>query len=56
VAAFERALLASRRWDGERFRYAAPLPVELQGVPVQVLVGTIRGAVASATFVPEAAR
>ncbi|MBX3464917.1 MAG: hypothetical protein KF830_17245 [Planctomycetes bacterium] len=52
VAAFERELLASRRWDGERFRHEATLPRELRGGLLQVLVGTIRGGVASATFAP----
>ncbi|MBL9078779.1 MAG: hypothetical protein JNL08_14825 [Planctomycetes bacterium] len=56
AAAFERELLASRSWDGERFRYEAPLPAAARGAPVQVLVGTIRGTVASATFAPEAER
>lgn len=50
VAAFERRLLGSLRRDGERFRYQATWPPELAGRPVQVLVGTIRGGVASATF------
>jgi hypothetical protein len=46
---FERDLLASRRWDGERFRYEAKLPAGLTGPTVQVLVGTIRGGVGAAT-------
>ncbi len=50
LAAFERALLESMRREGDRFRYAAPLPAELRGAALQVLVGTIRGNVASATF------
>lgn len=48
--AFQSELLASRRWDGERFRYEAGLPAGLPAKSVQVLVGTISGAVASATF------
>jgi hypothetical protein len=52
AAGFERELLASRRFDGERFRYEASLPSGLRGERVQVLVGTIRGTVASATFLP----
>lgn len=54
--AFERELLASRSWDGERFRYEARLPADVGDRQVQVLVGTIRGSVASATFRPEAGR
>lgn len=54
--AFEQALLASRQWDGERFRYEALLPDVARGGAVQVLVGTIRGTVASATFATEARR
>lgn len=54
-AAFERELLASRTWDGERFRYAAGLPPMPPGSQVQVLVGTIRGGVTSATFRPQEA-
>lgn len=56
AAAFERELLASRSFDGERFRYEAPLPGSVRGDRVQVLVGTIRGTVASATFAPGARR
>lgn len=52
VGAFERQLLASMRRDGDRFRYRAPLPAAARGGIVQVLVGTIRGDVASATFAP----
>lgn len=48
--AFTQTLLASRRLDGERLRYAAPLPVGLRGRGLQVLVATLRGGVASATF------
>lgn len=51
-AAFERALLGSLRRDGERFLYQAPVPAALRGTELQVLVGTIRGDVASATFAP----
>ncbi len=56
AAGFERELLASRRFDGERFRYEAVLPNALHGDRVQVLVGTIRGSMASATFAPGAGR
>jgi hypothetical protein len=52
AAAFERALLGSRRLEGERFHYEAPLPIGLRGDRVQVLVSTIRGTVSSATFAP----
>ncbi len=51
-ATFEQALLASMTRDGERYRYAALLPPLVGKVHVQVLVGTIRGGVASATFAP----
>ena len=50
AARFEQELLASMRRDGDRFRYQAPLPPQLGDGGVQVLVGTIRGSVASATF------
>lgn len=50
VERFAQALLASQRRDGARFRYEAPLPVELRGRGVQALVATLRGGVASATF------
>ena len=50
VTAF--ALLASRLRDGERWRYEAALPAGARGL-VQVLVGTLRGGVASATFAPQ---
>lgn len=56
VAGFERDLLASRRLEGDRFLYEAPLPSSLRGERVQVLVGTIRGTVSSATFAPGADR
>ncbi|MBL8726852.1 MAG: hypothetical protein JNM25_00385 [Planctomycetes bacterium] len=56
AAGFERALLASRRLEGDRFYYEAPLPNVLRGDRVQVLVGTIRGTVSSATFAPGAGR
>jgi hypothetical protein len=54
--AFARALLASVQLDGGRYRYAATLPPAVDGTQVQVLVGTLRGAVASATFAPRARR
>lgn len=50
AARFERDLLASVRRDGERFRYQASLPPEVARRGVQVLVGTLRGSVSSATF------
>jgi hypothetical protein len=50
--AFVRALLASLRVEGGQYVYAAPLPAAAAGRQVQVLVGTVRGGVASATFVP----
>ncbi len=50
AARFEKELLESVRREGELFRYQAALPRELNGSGVQVLVGTIRGSVASATF------
>jgi hypothetical protein len=52
AATFERELLASMRREGERFRYRATLPALPRGAVVQVLVGTLRGDVASATFAP----
>lgn len=52
VAEFARQMLASRTWDGERFRYEARLPSAAIGRRVQVLVATIRGSIASATFAP----
>lgn len=54
--AFERALLASRVQDGERFRYEAKVPTQAIGGRLQVLVGTIRGGVATATFAPGSSR
>lgn len=54
VADLERALLASAQREGEpgreRYRYEAPLAVGLVAGPVQVLVATIAGNVASATL------
>lgn len=50
AARFERELLASMQRDGERFRYQALLPREVERDGVQVLVGTLRGSVSSATF------
>ncbi|MCB9876028.1 MAG: hypothetical protein H6835_00370 [Planctomycetes bacterium] len=52
VRDFEQTLLASRLRDGERWRYEAALPAGARGL-VQVLVGTLRGGVASATFAPQ---
>lgn len=52
AAAFGQRLLASMARDGERFRYEAALPVTNGGGRVQVLVGTLSGGVASATFAP----
>ena len=52
--AFARALLASVRTENGRYRYEAELPRAARGGRVQVLVGTLRGGVASATFAPEA--
>ena len=51
-SAFAAALLGSLESDGSRFRYRAVLPAGANGRQVQVLVATIRGSVASATFVP----
>lgn len=56
MAAFEAQLLASMQRDGERFRYRARLPAAALGENLQVLVGTIRGEVASATFLPGVGR
>lgn len=57
VARFEEALLASVTIDeGPRYHYEAPLPPEVDGRRLQVLVGTLRGGVASATFVPGGGR
>lgn len=50
---FAGELLASRRGDGGRFRYEAPLPAVAGGELVQVAVATVVGGVASATFAPE---
>jgi len=51
---FEQALLASVTIDtaSTRYHYEAVLPPGLDGKRVQVLVGTLRGGVASSTFVP----
>jgi hypothetical protein len=54
--AFERDLLGSMRRDGTRFRYEVPLPASLRNADLQVLIGTIRGDVASATFGPGRAK
>lgn len=53
---FAHELLGSMRREGDKFRYEALLPAGLRGTEVQVLVGTIRGDVASATFGPGRAR
>lgn len=53
---FEAELLASLENVGGRFRYRARLPAAADGRLVQVLVATIRGSVASATFRPGEAR
>jgi hypothetical protein len=50
--AFAADLLSSLQGEGGRFRYRAPLPPGARGGLVQVLVATIRGAVASATLQP----
>ncbi|MBM4059778.1 MAG: hypothetical protein FJ265_01595 [Planctomycetes bacterium] len=52
AAAFASSLLGSMQRDGERFRYRAALPAAVLGQDLQVLVGTIRGGVASGTFAP----
>jgi hypothetical protein len=52
AAAFEQALLGSMTRTGDRHRYEALLPPLSGPAHVQVLVGTIRGGVASATFAP----
>jgi hypothetical protein len=54
ASAFEESLLASMTRDGEFFLYEAPLPAGHGVAPMQVLVGTIRGGVSSATFKPGA--
>lgn len=51
--ACERDLLASVTRAGDRFVYRAPLPVLPAGGPLQVLIGTIAGSVASVTLAPE---
>lgn len=51
--AFAGQLLASMRRSGANFHYEAALPAGDGGL-VQVLVGTQRGAIASATFAPGA--
>lgn len=56
AARFEQQLLASVAVAGGRYRYEAPLPDTLRAGRVQVLVGTLRGEVASATFAPGARR
>ncbi len=52
VAAFTRDLLASVLVTGDRRRHTATLPAALRGNRLQVSVGTLRGGVASATFLP----
>jgi len=47
---FEQELLASLKMRDGRFSYEAPLPGELAAGPLQVLVGTLTGGVASATL------
>lgn len=49
---FAAALLSSVQSIDGRFHYRAPLPAGAQGRLVQILVATIRGSVASATFAP----
>jgi hypothetical protein len=56
AAGFERDLLANVEVIGDRRRHSALLPAGFGGRQVQVAVGTLRGGVASATFVPEALR
>lgn len=51
---FARTLLGSLRREGDRYVYEAPLPTGIGGV--QVLVATIAGNVASATFGDEGGR
>lgn len=51
---FTADMLASLESREGRFRYRAALPAEARGRLIQVLVATIRGAVASATFTPGA--
>lgn len=52
AAAFAAELLASVQPADDRWRYEAMLPAAATGRPLQVLVGTLRGDVATATFVP----
>ena len=52
LARFEQALLASMRVEGGRFRYQAVLPESSRGRLLQVRAATIRGSVASSTFLP----
>jgi hypothetical protein len=52
VTQFGESLLASVASNGTRFRYTARLPDAVVGQRVQVLVGTLRGGIASATFWP----
>ncbi len=54
--AFARTLLASVQVDNGRYRYEARLPPAANGTRVQVLVATLRGGVASATFAPRGPR
>lgn len=49
---FAQALLASVRVQGGSYLYEAQLPAAVGGQNVQVLVATLRGGVASATFAP----
>ena len=51
---FAQQLLGSMVRDGARYRYEARLPRGQSGAAMQVLVGTVRGDVVSATFVPAA--
>jgi hypothetical protein len=52
AAAFEQRLVASMRRQGDRYLYEASLPegADPTRMRVQVLVGTVAGSVASATF------
>jgi hypothetical protein len=52
VTAFVGELLASVQVEGGRRRHVAKLPATLRGNRLQVSVGTLRGGVASATFLP----
>lgn len=49
-ATFAATLLASQHQVGERFHYQAPLPELPDGTTFQVVVATVVGGVASATF------